>query len=159
MPNRASLTGRFPTHGLRTNGCLLPRHAVTFTDVLREADTSLRVLAITCSLTKRPPASHENFKPGPFEEAWRLDGLNYTGAGRPYDPEKVTSLQNPITVSTMWIWSLNTGLFVAGTTQWLREQTPDWAKYRDPTNELPHNYRCPQAFRTPCPRNCIQLHT
>ena len=35
--------------------------------------------------------------------------------------------------------------------QWFREQTDDWAALRDPANELPHNYSCPQAYRTPIP--------
>ncbi|MEM7210488.1 MAG: sulfatase-like hydrolase/transferase, partial [Pseudomonadota bacterium] len=37
MPNRASfMTGRYPSvHGLRYNGCTLPRNANTFVDVLR----------------------------------------------------------------------------------------------------------------------------
>lgn len=35
--------------------------------------------------------------------------------------------------------------------QWFREQRSDWRELRDPANQLPHNYKCPQAIRTPIP--------
>ena len=35
--------------------------------------------------------------------------------------------------------------------QWFREQRSDWRELRDPANQLPHNYTCPQAIRTPIP--------
>lgn len=33
--------------------------------------------------------------------------------------------------------------------QWFRENAADWEALHDPDNELPHNYSCPQAYRTP----------
>ena len=35
--------------------------------------------------------------------------------------------------------------------QWFRENAPDWQALHDPKNQLPHNYSCPQAYRTPIP--------
>jgi arylsulfatase A-like enzyme len=35
--------------------------------------------------------------------------------------------------------------------QWLRETCPNWQELSNPANELPHNYSCPQAYRTPIP--------
>jgi arylsulfatase A-like enzyme len=37
--------------------------------------------------------------------------------------------------------------------QWFRETAPDWQTLHDDTNELPHNYSCPQAYRTPIPED------
>ena len=157
MPNRASLmTGRFPTtHGLRTNGCLLPRNAVTFTDALRESGyfTASIGKSHLQPFTKRPPASHENFEPGPFEEAWRLDGLNYTEEqGDHYDLDERYEFTKPYYGFDHVDMVTEHGVICSGHyLQWLREQTSDWARYRDPQNELAHSYRCPQAFRTPMP--------
>ena len=35
--------------------------------------------------------------------------------------------------------------------QWIRKTLPDWEALHDNANEIPHNYTCPQAFRTPIP--------
>jgi arylsulfatase A-like enzyme len=35
--------------------------------------------------------------------------------------------------------------------QWLRAQAPEAEAWRDPKNQLPHNYACPQAIRTRIP--------
>ena len=35
--------------------------------------------------------------------------------------------------------------------QWIRKNLPNWEALHDRANELPHNYTCPQAFRTPVP--------
>jgi|GEM_PF-6614816 len=35
--------------------------------------------------------------------------------------------------------------------QWFRDKHPDWEALHDPANELPHDYSCPQAYRTPVP--------
>ena len=37
--------------------------------------------------------------------------------------------------------------------QWFRNTAPDWQELHDRANELPHNYSCPQAFRTPVPED------
>ena len=73
MPNRASLlTGRFPTsHGLRTNGCTLPRSANTFVDVLREE--GYRTASIGKShiqpMTGTKPIASNPFETGPIEDS------------------------------------------------------------------------------------------
>jgi len=35
--------------------------------------------------------------------------------------------------------------------QWFRKKHPNWRELVDPANELPHEYSCPQAYRTPIP--------
>ena len=35
--------------------------------------------------------------------------------------------------------------------QWFREKAGDWEALHDDANQLPHNYTCPQAYRTPVP--------
>ena len=35
--------------------------------------------------------------------------------------------------------------------QWFRQNCPNWEAIHDPANELPHDYSCPQAYRTPVP--------
>ena len=35
--------------------------------------------------------------------------------------------------------------------QWFRKTYPNWKDLHDRKNELPHNYSCPQAFRTAVP--------
>jgi len=35
--------------------------------------------------------------------------------------------------------------------QWFRENAPDWQALHDDANQLPHDYTCPQAYRTPIP--------
>jgi arylsulfatase A-like enzyme len=37
--------------------------------------------------------------------------------------------------------------------QWFRETNPNWQALHDPANEIPHNYSCPQAYRTPVPED------
>ena len=35
--------------------------------------------------------------------------------------------------------------------QWFKQQAPNWQDLHDKANELPHDYTCPQAYRTPVP--------
>ena len=35
--------------------------------------------------------------------------------------------------------------------QWFRRECADWEALMHPDNELPHDYTCPQAYRTPIP--------
>ena len=37
--------------------------------------------------------------------------------------------------------------------QWFQSTYPDWRELSDPANELPHNYACPQSYRTPIPED------
>lgn len=37
--------------------------------------------------------------------------------------------------------------------QWFREKADDWEALHDDANQLPHNYTCPQAYRTPIPED------
>ena len=53
----------------------------------------------------------------------------------------------------MWIWLRHTGQMWGALSQWFRENAPDWRALHDPENQLPHNYSCPQAYRTPIPED------
>ncbi|MGY9057616.1 MAG: sulfatase family protein, partial [Alphaproteobacteria bacterium] len=35
--------------------------------------------------------------------------------------------------------------------QWFKDRAPNWEALYDKANELPHDYTCPQAYRTPIP--------
>lgn len=157
MPNRASLlTGRYPSlHGLRYNGCVLPQTANTFVDVL--ADAGYHTAAIGKShlqpFSGQPPigrAASNNQK-----EAWEVDRPdtyaeeppNYTGQDR-YEIE--TPYYGYQHVDMVTSHGDRCGGHYG---QWFREMAPDWKALHDPKNELPHNYSCPQAYRTPIPED------
>ncbi|MEM7406716.1 MAG: sulfatase-like hydrolase/transferase [Pseudomonadota bacterium] len=157
MPNRASLmTGRFPTtHGLRYNGCFLPATANTFVDVLK-AD-GYRTASIGKShlqpFTTVPPVARAPFDSGPIEEAWQKDGHDYwQEQPTRYDGTSRYDFRTPY-------YGFDHVDMVVGHSdqvdghylQWLRAQTPDWDRLRDRNHQLPHNYSCPQAYRTAIP--------
>ncbi|MDF0601220.1 sulfatase-like hydrolase/transferase [Psychromarinibacter sp. C21-152] len=159
MPNRASfMTGRYPSvHGLRYNGCLLSRRANTFVDVLRAA--GYRTAAIGKShlqpFTDSEPFARDPFETGPIEEAWKPDGLDYTVE----EPARYSD-GDRFEVPTPYYGFDHVDMVTghgdkAGGhyRQWFRETYPDWQELTDPANELPHNYTCPQAFRTPIPED------
>ncbi|MDJ0826167.1 MAG: sulfatase-like hydrolase/transferase [Rhodobacter sp.] len=158
MPNRASLmTGRMPSvHGLRYNGCQLSRDAVTFVDVLAAAgyDTAAIGKSHLQEFTGQPSwhARHNHLPGRLIEEAWRSgpapseeDAENYAATDR-------------YVIETPYYGFRHVDMVTRhGDTcgghyeQWFREAAPDWRALRDRDNELPHNYSCPQAYRTPIP--------
>ena len=157
MPNRASLlTGRFPSvHGLRYNGCRLPLDANTFVDVL--AADGYRTAAIGKShlqpFTVDPPIRDDLGGNRPIKDAWKERKGNYdqeqpghyTADGR-YEFE--TPYYGYQHVDMVTSHGDRCGGHYA---QWFRENCPDWEAMWDDANEIPHNYTCPQAYRTPVP--------
>lgn len=159
MPNRASfMTGRYPSvHGLRYNGCLLSERAHTFVDVLRESGYN------TASIGKShlqpfsdvDPVDREELSSRPIEEAWRAENANFTkeeptqyrSEGRFHFPTPYYGFDHIDMVTRH-------GDRAGGHyQQWFRERHPDWKTLADKENELPHDYTCPQAFRTPVPED------
>lgn len=159
MPNRASfMTGRYPsTHGLRYNGCLLSERANTFVDVLGKS--GYRTASIGKShlqpMTDIAPFSAEEFATGPIKEAWKEDDAlydneqpaQYDSDGRYKFPEPYYGYQHIDMVT-------GHGDRAGGHyQQWFRERHDNWQELLDRDNQLPHNYSCPQAFRTPIPED------
>ena len=158
MPNRASLlTGRHPSaHGLRRNGLALSKRARTFADILRAGgyDAALFGKSHLQSMTGQPPRFAPERPPNPdIPEAWRDDGEDYAEE----EPDKWRS-DAPFRVALPHygfnradLVTLHSDQCGGHYYQWLRAQTPDADRLRDPANRLPHDYVCPQAERTPVP--------
>ncbi len=157
MPNRASLmTGRMPSvHGLRHNGCLLPRRANTFVDVLAAGGYATASIGkshlqpFTGALPWRAPDKTERAIP----EAWKPDGMSYTlEEPTRFEGDKEQPFEVPYYGFQHVDMATSHGDRCGGQYgQWFRETMPDWQALHDPANELPHNYTCPQAYRTPIP--------
>ena len=157
MPNRASfMTGRYPTtHGLRYNGCTLPLDANCFTDVLREG--GYRTASIGKShlqpFTVDAPLHEEDNTERLVAEARRPAPGNYSQE-QPgsYRGEAPFEFDLPYYGFEHVDMVTGHGDKCGGHfRQWFRRNCPDWEAMEDPANELPHNYTCPQAYRTPVP--------
>ena len=158
MPNRASLlTGRYPsTHGLRHNGCDLSYDATTFVETLRVS--GYRTAAIGKShlqqMTGIPaePRVDPNAL-GPIKEAWKDDDGFYDNEDPArYESDEYYQFKLPYygyehVDMVTWHGDLCSGHYL----QWLRRQSPMADAWRDRKNQLPHDYICPQAIRTPMP--------
>ena len=156
MPNRASLmTGRWPSvHGLRYNGCILPQSATTFVD--RLASAGYRTAAIGKShlqpFTGLPPQGRD-FDPDVERiEAWKTNLGDYGQE----EPDRYTGEVGYYDFPTPYYGFQHVDMVTGHGDrcgghygQWFRQTAPDWQALHDRTNQLPHNYRCPQAFRTP----------
>lgn len=157
MPNRASfMTGRYPTtHGLRYNGCLLSTRAATFVEALRASgyDTAAIGKSHLQPMTEHAPLFKTDGAPGPIAEAWRDDAGDYVQEepGR-YQSDDLYAFKTPYYgydhVDMVTYHGDRCGGHYG---QWFRSQTPDWKQLHDPAAELPHDYTCPQAYRTPVP--------
>ncbi len=158
MPNRASLmTGRMPSvHGLRYNGLALPEQAVTFVDVL--AKGGYKTAAIGKShlqpFLDTPPSD-----PDPeaasrlFAEAWRPDDGTYEEE-QPANYQSAQAYDVALPYYGFQHVDMITGhgdRCGGNYQQWFRQNCPNWRELTDPSNELPHDYTCPQAYRTPIP--------
>ena len=159
MPNRASfMTGRFPSvHGLRYNGCLLSKRANTFVDVLKAGGYATATMGkshlqpFTEIEAQLPKAVSDE---APIKEAWKTEPHENYILEQPekYRDDTVFEFPTPyygfdhVDVVTGHGDKAGGHYF-----QWFRERHPDWQALRDPKNELPHNYSCNQAYRTPIP--------
>ena len=157
MPNRASfMTGRYPsTHGLRYNGCVLPLDTNCFTDVLAAA--GYRTASIGKShlqtFTVDPPLHKEDKTERLIAEARKAPTGNYTQEQpASYEGEEPFTFDLPYFGFQHVDMVTGHGDKCGGHfRQWFRKNCPDWEAMQDPSNELPHNYTCPQAYRTPIP--------
>lgn len=157
MPNRASLlTGRYPTlHGLRYNGCRLPLSANTFVDLL--ADAGYHTAAIGKShlqpFTDLPPMGRNADEMGDGPEAWKPQDGDYAQEepGR-YSKDGRYEFKTPYYGYQHVDMVTSHGDRCGGHyLQWFRERAENWEALHDDANQLPHNYSCPQAYRTPIP--------
>ncbi|AQZ53935.1 sulfatase [Martelella mediterranea] len=159
MPNRASLiTGRYPSvHGLRYNGCALTERANTFVEVLAASGYATAAIGKSHlqAFTDAKPLGRKPFEAGPIAEAWKAE---QTG----YDEEAPGSYEKtePYKIKTPYYGYQHVEMVTGHGDkcgghygQWFRRTHPDWRDLHDPANELPHDYTCPQAYRTPVPED------
>lgn len=159
MPNRASLmTGRYPSvHGLRYNGCLLSQRANSFVDVLKAG--GWRTATIGKShlqpFTDQEPFNRGTVATGPIKEAWKPEEGSYVlEEPATYDAEGRFDFPTPYYGFDHVDMQTAHGDTAGGHyRQWFRDRHPNWQELVDRKNELPHNYSCPQAFRTPIPED------
>ncbi len=156
MPNRgAFMTGRYPTtNGLRYNGCVLAPGSKTFVDVLRAA--GYRTATIGKShlepMTKGNPHDWQDPEDRLIPEAKDQTGLSHLAeANETYAGDKDARIDTPYYGFDHANIVTGHGATARGHyLQWLKRKYPDtWEDLRDPANQLPHDYTCPQAVRTP----------
>jgi arylsulfatase A-like enzyme len=165
MPNRSSLmTGRMPSvHGVRSNGIPLTMNAVTFVDLLRDAGyrtaligkSHLQNFTPWPSLIRRPPAREGYREPSPgLTQALRND------LGEPRYEQETPEYWNvkDARVRTPFYGFDHVTLVRAHGDQaggdydrWLAARDPKAAAVLGPKSRLPHDYTCPQAYRTAIP--------
>ena len=158
MPNRAALlTGRYPSvNGLRYNGCELSYQASTFVEALRLS--GYRTAAIGKShvqpMTGIPAEARvDPGALGPLKEAWKGDGSDYDNEDPArYDGPDYHAFPKPYYgYDHVDMVTLHGDQCGGHYLQWLRRQSPLADAWRDPKNQLPHDYVCPQAIRTSMP--------
>ncbi len=159
MPNRGAIfTGRYPSvNGLRHNGLPLPANANTFVDLLRGAGYHTASIGKSHlqPFTDRPVVREEDTtETNPeFPEAVKSDKEDYNNEQPSnYDSARLHEFPRPYYgFDDVRMVTSHSDQCGGHYLQWLRGKTNDWANVRDRANQLPHNYSCPQAFRTPIP--------
>lgn len=166
QPNRATLmTGRMPSlHGVRHNGISLSLRSNTFVDLLRANGyrTALLGKSHLQNFEARAPIMQRDDPPegrawptGEFAEALKPS----PGDGR-YDQEQPPSwsadpnyrVDLPFYGYEHVDLCTKHGDEVGGNyDHWLKERVEDADRLRGPENSLPHDYICPQAWRTAVP--------
>ncbi|NVK41092.1 MAG: sulfatase-like hydrolase/transferase [Oceanospirillaceae bacterium] len=160
MPNRASiLTGRYPSvHGLRYNGCALTSRANTFVEVLKASGYQTAAIGkshlqpFTSNDAPFGKALEEKYN-GPIAEAWKDDFKPYVyEEPRQYEGTERYDFPTPYYGFDYVDMVTDHGDRAGGHyLQWLRGQTPEWERLRDPKEQFEHGYSCPQAKRTKMP--------
>jgi len=166
MPNRSTLmTGRMPSvHGVRHNGIPLSLRSNTFVDLMR-ADgyhTGLMGKAHLQNMTAYPAIMERRAVPGgrtaPFEEF--AEALKPVAGDAPYDQESPVRWGSgefaPMTLPFYGFEHVDLCTDHADRVgghyfHWFSERHPDPNSLRGPENALPHDYTCPQAWRTAVP--------
>ena len=166
MPNRATLmTGRMPSvHGVRSNGSPLSLQSNTFVDALRAAGYATALVGkshlqnfseFAPILKPRAPRPGDQVLDASFSEARKP----VAGDG-PYDQEHPARWQagHDFAMRLPFYGFEHVDLCTAHGDHvgghyyvWLKAQRPDADALRERKNQLPHDYVCPQAYRTPIP--------
>ena len=167
MPNRSTLmTGRMPSvHGVRSNGTPLPLSSNTFVDALRAGGYATALVgkshlqnfiriaadpqtaagtrrATRCSVRNSPRRASRSPGDGPYDQEH---------PGR-WEPGRDFEMKLPFYGFEHVDLCTTHGDQVGGHYYvWLKARRPDADALRDHKNQLPHDYVCPQAFRTPIP--------
>lgn len=161
MPNRASLiTGRYPSlHGLRYNGCQLPANARTFVDLL--ACGGYHTASIGKShlqpFTGKLPVGRSDEEITGRVEAWKQPDNSYAAHYSHEEPDRYYD-DGRYEIDLPYYGYQHVDMVTTHGDrcgghyhQWFRENADDWEALHDNANQLPHNYSCPQAYRTPIP--------
>jgi arylsulfatase A-like enzyme len=165
MPNRSSLmTGRMPSvHGVRCNGIPLSMDSVTFVELLRDAGyrtaligkSHLQNFTAWPPIGKRRPARSGYHEPSPnLSQAIRADlsSLRYEQETPEFWIAENASVATPFYGFDHVTLVRAHGDAVGGDyDRWLRERDPKAKGLLGPRNSLPHDYICPQAYRTAIP--------
>ena len=164
MANRASLmTGRMPSvHGVRMNGIPLSQLQATFVEALRSVGYSTSLIGKSHLQNMIDVAPYVHAQSAQTSEAPLTGNVREArrNSGADYDQELPYRwrAQNSLVLQTPYYGfdhvDLCTGhgdLVGGHYFQWLRKQHPDPESLRGPTHGLPHDYVCPQAWRTAVP--------
>ena len=166
MPNRATLmTGRMPSvHGVRSNGSPLSLQSNTFVDALLAAGywtalvgkSHLQNFSDGAALLKRPPpragdlaldaALAEARKPAAADGPYDQEHPRRWEAGRDFAMQLPFYGFGHVDLCTAHGDQVGGHYYV-----WLKSLRADADALRDRRNQLPHDYVCPQAYRTPIP--------
>jgi arylsulfatase A-like enzyme len=166
MPNRATLmTGRMPSvHGVRSNGMPLSLLSNTFVDALRAAGYTTALVGkshlqnfsdIPAVLKRAPPRPGDALLDASLAEARKpmpADGPYDQEHPRRWEPGRDFEMKLPFYGFEHVDLCTAHGDVVGGHYYvWLKSQRPDADALRERKNQLPHDYACPQAIRTPLP--------
>jgi arylsulfatase A-like enzyme len=166
MPNRASLmTGRMPSvHGARSNGLPLSLRANTFVDALRASGYATALVGK--SHLQNFSSDPAILKHSPSRSGDQVLDSNFAEAHKPAAPEGPYDQEHPKRWQAGDDFSMHLPFYgfehvdlctahgdrVGGHYYvWLKSRRADADALRDRANQVPHNYVCPQAFRTPIP--------
>lgn len=165
MPNRSTMmTGRMPSvHGVRTNGVPLSQRSNTFVDLMRSEGyrTALVGKSHLQNMLEQPPertpatiarrkdAGQDEFaealKPLPHEDYGQERTLTWQGS------DYIRRKQNYYGYEHVDLCTMHGDKAGGDYYRWLKMKRYDADSLRGRENALPHDYQCPQAWRTAVP--------
>ena len=164
MPNRSTLmTGRMPSsHGVRSNGIPLPIESNTFADILRWGGyrTALVGKSHLQNFTGLPAMqSREQTDPDRPLPDGDLAEARRPGNPADYQREDPATWEDPaFELPTPFygfdhvdLCTMHGDMVGADYRRWLKDKGVDPKSVVGRKNELPHDYACPQAWRTAVP--------